>query len=319
MKLNDFSSEKKLVDFRIGTGGWAYFQVPGMDSLDAYSKTFNFVEVNSTFYTIPGINKVTSWRKRVKSDFEFSVRCYQELTHKYNLRPIAESYQILNEMLLICKTLDANVLHIQTPRTFEITPSKVDSIRDLLSSFQFEGIRLTWEIRQKQQWPSYLTNLMQDFNMIPCVDISKEEEPFASDILYSRLFGRGSHNIYQFEDEELRTINNRASEGDQKKVILSFHSLKMFKDAARLKIFKETGKFPSITGSTGLSSLKEVLNEDAKFPSTKEELIKHQGWKVFDLTSMERNHAHKILDKLPERSYNNLGEVLKELEKYWKI
>lgn len=316
MKLNDFSPEEKSVDFRIGTGGWAYFQVPGMDSLAAYSKAFNFVEVNSTFYTIPSIEEVTSWRKRVKSDFEFSVRCHQDLTHKYNLRPIAESYQILNEMLLICKTLDANVLHIQTPPTFKITPSKIDSIRDLLNSFQFKEIRLAWEIRQTQHWPSYLTNLMQDFNIIPCVDLSKEEEPFVADILYSRLFGKGSHNIYQFEDEELRTINNRASEGDQKKVILSFHSLKMFKDAARLKIFKETGKFPSITDSTGLSSLKEVLSEDAKFPSTKEELIKHQGWKVFDLTSMERIHAYKILDKLPERNYNSLDEVLQELETY---
>jgi len=316
MKLNDFSHVEKSVDFRIGTGGWAYFQVPRMDSLVAYSKAFNFVEVNSTFYTIPSINEVTSWRKRVESDFEFSVRCHQDLTHRYNLRPIAESYQTLNKMLLICKTLEANVLHLQTPPTFKITPPKVDSIRDLLSSFQFKGIRLAWEIRQKQQWPSYLTNLMQDFNIIPCVDLSKEGEPFGTDILYSRLFGRGSHNIYQFEDEELRTINNRVSEGDQKKVILSFHSLKMFKDATRLKIFKETGKFPSITDSTGLSSLKEVLSEDAKFPSTKEELIKHQGWKVFDLTSIERIHAHKILDKLPERNYSNLDEVLQELQKY---
>jgi uncharacterized protein YecE (DUF72 family) len=316
MKLNDFSPEEESVDFRIGTGGWAYFQVPGMDSLTAYSKAFNFVEVNSTFYIIPDINEVTSWRKRVKSDFEFSVRCHQDLTHKYELRPIAESYQILNEILLICKTLDANVLHIQTPPTLKINPSKVDSIRDLLSSFRFKGIRLAWEIRQKQQWPASLTNLMQDFNIIPCVDLSKEEEPFGTDILYSRLFGRGSHNIYQFEDEELRTINKRASEGDQKKVILSFHSLKMFKDAARLKIFKETGKFPSITDSTGLSSLKEVLSEDAKFPSTKDELIKHQGWKVFDLTSKVRIYTHKILDKLPERNYSNVDEVLQELQKY---
>ncbi len=316
MKLNNFSPEKKSKDFRVGTGGWAYFQVPGMDSLTAYSKAFNFVEVNSTFYTIPSINEVTSWRRRVKSDFEFSVRCHQDLTHKYNLRPIAESYQILNKMLKICKTLNANILHIQTPPKFKITPSKTDSIRDLLSSFQFKGIRLAWEIRQTNQWPSYLTNLMQDINIIPCADLSKEEEPFPSDILYSRLFGRGSHNIFQFEDEELRTIDDRAFKGDQKKVILSFHSLKMFKDAARLKIFKETGNFPSVTNSTGLSSLKEVLSEDAKFPSTKKELVIHQGWKVFDLTSIERIHTHKILDKLPERNYSNLDDVLKELEKY---
>ncbi|KAB2945238.1 MAG: DUF72 domain-containing protein [Candidatus Methanoperedens sp.] len=44
----------------IGAGGWAYFKVPGLDSLEAYSKAFDFVEVNSTFYTIPSIEMVRS-------------------------------------------------------------------------------------------------------------------------------------------------------------------------------------------------------------------------------------------------------------------
>jgi hypothetical protein len=37
-----------LKEYLIGAGGWAYFQVPGVNSLAAYSKVFNFVEVNST-------------------------------------------------------------------------------------------------------------------------------------------------------------------------------------------------------------------------------------------------------------------------------
>ncbi len=157
-------------------------------------------------------------------------------------------------------------------------------------------------------------NLIQDFDIIPCVDISKVESPIPTDILYSRLFGKGIHNIYQFDDDELRTIDNRASKNEYEKVMLSFHSMKMYKDAARLKIFKETGKFPQITDSLGLSSLKEVLSEDAKFPSTKEELIQHQGWKIFDLTSTKRIRVHEILDRLPNNTYRNLEDVLKTLE-----
>ncbi len=48
----------------IGAGGWAYFRIPGMDSLAAYAKAFDFVEVNSTFYTTPSIQMVRSWRRR---------------------------------------------------------------------------------------------------------------------------------------------------------------------------------------------------------------------------------------------------------------
>jgi uncharacterized protein YecE (DUF72 family) len=42
-----------MINYLVGTGGWAYFQVPGKPSLKAYSEVFNFVEVNSTFYEYP--------------------------------------------------------------------------------------------------------------------------------------------------------------------------------------------------------------------------------------------------------------------------
>ena len=71
----------------IGAGGWAYFKVPGLDPLAAYSKAFDFVEVNSTFYTTPSIEMVRSWRKRVPGNFMFSVRCHKDLTHKHLLSP----------------------------------------------------------------------------------------------------------------------------------------------------------------------------------------------------------------------------------------
>ncbi len=75
----------------------------------------------------------------------------------------------------------------------------------------------------------------------------------------------------------------------------------MYKDAARLKTYKETGKFPMVTKSTGLHSLEEVLSEDARLPSTKAELIRHQGWKLIDLTKTERVHALCFRNSKKER------------------
>ena len=63
-----------LTEFRIGTGGWKYFKIPDIHPLVAYSKAFNFVEVNSTFYEIPEIKMVESWRRLVPHNFVFSVR-----------------------------------------------------------------------------------------------------------------------------------------------------------------------------------------------------------------------------------------------------
>ena len=147
----------------IGAGGWAYFNVPGLDSLTAYSKAFEFVEVNSTFYKTPSIEMVRSWSKRVPDNFMFSVRCHRDLTQKYLLSPEKESYEILNQSLHICSELKAEILHIQTPPTFD-PDEKRKSIQDLLSSFDFGNVRLAWEIRGKVS--DGIVELMRDMGMI---------------------------------------------------------------------------------------------------------------------------------------------------------
>jgi hypothetical protein len=81
-----------------------------------------------------------------------------------------------------------------------------------------------------------------------------------------------------------------------------------------MKTYKQTGKFQKVTGSTGISSLEEILDEDAKFPATKQELVRNQGWKLFDYTPIERIHASRFLEKLPDRIYAGMDEVREELQ-----
>jgi len=216
----------------------------------------------------------------------------------------------------ICRILKADILHLQTPPTFQTTKDSVEHMRNFFSSADMESIRLALEIRgAKRPLNPDLVRIMQDHNMVHCVDLSKDEEPaYTSDILYSRLFGKGRHNIYQPTDDELKRIDRKASKRDHKTVAVSFHFVRMYKDAARFKIYKKTGKFPTVTKFTGQKSLIEVLKEDAKFPSSKKELIRHQGWKLIDLTKDKRMHASYMLQKLPEKIYNNINEIAETLE-----
>ena len=98
-----------------------------------------------------------------------------------------------------------------------------------------------------------------------------------------------------------------------KKAFLCFHFVKMYKDAARLKVYKQTGEFPMVTRSTGLSPLAEVLSEDAKFPTTKQKLISEQGWKLIDLTRDKKVRASVLLKKLSDRAFKSLDDVITEL------
>jgi uncharacterized protein YecE (DUF72 family) len=305
-----------LTEYLIGAGGWAYFKVPGLHPLVAYSKAFNFVEVNSTFYQIPPLKDVKRWRSLVSHDFQFSVRAHRSLTHTLKLEPTPEIFETFEVMKQICHLLNANILHLQTPPSLSKSPTFSGKLHDFLSSANPGQLRLALETRgvSASKLPDELVKVMQDHDAVHCVDLSKGEMPaYDSNVLYSRLFGKGHHNVYQPTDGELKEIDKKALSRNFQKMVLSFHFGRMYKDAARLKIYKQTGRFPKITKSKGLASLEEILKEDAEFPSSKQEIVNDQGWKLFDVTEDDRVRAREYLQKLPERTYNSVNDVMNAL------
>ena len=301
-----------MIEIKIGTGGWAYFNVPG-DKLSSYSKSFNTVEVNSTFYVYPSFDLVKSWRRRTPKDFEFTVRCHQDLSHRYRLQPIEPSYQVFSHMVKICSILNAEILQIQTPASLELTPSRVTAIEQFLSSVNTKRVRIAWEIRSQRDHPlnKAVYEIMHNHNIIHCIDISRGEKPaYPNDILYTRLFGKGVHNIYQYTDKELKEVNRKIVQSGTRKAILNFHTVRNYKAAARLKVFRKTGSFPRVTRSLGINSLLEVLTEDTRFPTTKLNLIKDQGWKIFDWKENQRRRVSEVIEKLPDQNYHNLHDLV---------
>jgi uncharacterized protein YecE (DUF72 family) len=303
-----------LTQFLIGTGGWAYFRIPGVHPLAAYSQAFNFVEVNSTFYEIPKMKSVEFWRRIVPPDFEFSVRCNKRITHELEFESVPEAFEILDKMVILCNILRAEILHFQTPPSFNYNNANIEKVKDFIASAKLNNLRIALEPRNSTPLQPNFVEMLQELNIIHCVDLLKVKEPaYLNDILYTRLFGKGHHNIYQPLDSELKQIDLAASKEGVKKAVITSHSVRMFKDAARFKIYKETGEFPMVTKSTGINSLAEVLKEDARFPSNKTELLNHQGWKIIDLTSTERVHASDLLQKLPEKTYNKIDDIIQML------
>jgi uncharacterized protein YecE (DUF72 family) len=301
-----------LTEYLIGTGGWAYFKVPNKPSLKAYSEVFNFVEVNYTFYEYPDTRTIERWRRTVPKDFTFAVRCHQDLTHKIGLKPVDEAYQVLNKMKTYCGILQAPFLVLETPSKYVLNEESVEDARDLFSSTSLKGVRLVWEIRAPVT-PA-VVDLMRDFNVVHCADLSREEPSFEPDVVYSRLFGKGKHNIYQFADEELVEIDQKVEHSNPRTAALSYHGVRMNTDAARFMQYKKTGNFLPITSFIGVDSARAVLSEDARFPSSKSELIEHQGWKVFDLSLDRRVHLSELLSKIPDKTYNDVDEVAQALE-----
>ncbi len=301
-----------MTEYLVGTGGWAYFQVPGKPSLKAYSEVFDFVEVNNTFYEYPNPRIVEGWRRSVRTKFVFSVRCHQDLTHRIRLRPVDEAFEVFYRVKTYCDVLKAPFLVLETPASQALDNEGILEARNFLSSISLGKIRLVWEYRAL--FTSRICSLMQDFGIIQSVDLSLQKPILSSDMAYSRLFGKGKHNIYQFTDNELLEIEKRAEETEAKTVVLAYHGSRMNTDALRSKQHLMTRQFLQATNSVGVNSANAVLAEDAVFPASKAQLIADQGWKVIDLNTDKRVHLADLLAKIPERTYRSLDEVACELK-----
>ena len=97
-------AEKRAHEVRIGTSGWNYpptgygpwtgvfyplkqgQTIPGtkakFDELAYYAERFNTVEINNTFYRPPAVKTAQSWATRTPPGFEFSLKLFQQFTHK---------------------------------------------------------------------------------------------------------------------------------------------------------------------------------------------------------------------------------------------
>lgn len=80
---------------RIGTQGWNYdgwvgpFYPNGTraaDYLSLYSRAFDTVEVDSTFYAVPSAATVRRWAARVPDHFAFALKLPKEISHEQRLR-----------------------------------------------------------------------------------------------------------------------------------------------------------------------------------------------------------------------------------------
>ncbi|RLI39594.1 hypothetical protein DRO64_10320 [Candidatus Bathyarchaeota archaeon] len=294
----------------VGCGGWQYFIIPNMDPLEAYSMAFRFVEVNSTFYKIPQMDLVRSWRRRVPKDFEFSVRLNRLISHVERLNPTEKTVKAFRDCIKVAETLRSKILVLETPRSLD--PIKaVNGLKNILKKVDLGDIRLAWEPRAG--WLPKAIEEAIKLRLIPITDYSVEEPPYDDEeIAYTRLFGKGSHNIYQFTDHDLIRIKERAEKRRSKKIYLSFHGIRMYLDAARLERFLRKGELPRVTKSYGIDSLAEVL-VDASFPATKEELVRRHGWKLIDIDEKTRVPASVILKQLRRKNYGSLEELLREL------
>ena len=297
------------MDALVGAGGWGYFS----GGLEAYARGFRFVELNVSFYRRIPEATARRWRSRVPDDFVFAVKANQAITHADRLRASARAREAFAHDLKTARILWSPFLILETPPGLRFEAAQLAGLRELAGMLR-NGLRLGLEARayRQRKLPEVLRRTMEENRVLDVVDLSQGPPRVADEVVYTRLFGPGPANVYQFDDAELRATDRTS--GDAVRAAFTFHGVRMYTDAARFLAFKRTGTFPPATSTRGPASLEEVLRPDARFPATREELEREHGWKVVDLDDRTRVHAARLIENLPSRTYASVADVLSEIE-----
>jgi uncharacterized protein YecE (DUF72 family) len=217
---------------KIGAGGWAYLPLEAEDRLRAYAGLFDYVEVNTTFYRMPRLSTVRSWRRRVPLGFTFSVKCNRRATHELGLRPVEETFHVLERMRMTLRLLRSEMLVLQTPPSLSVDERKVREVAALLPCAGLGGTQVFWEARapnSRDRVKAVRAEMLRE-GLFPVVDLAVEPPVHSSPVAYSRMFGAAAYDV-----DLLSKIFQRVSGWRGDAAVLTFHGGNMYVDALRYK------------------------------------------------------------------------------------
>ena len=195
------------MELYIGTGGYSNKDWLGLlypdgtkpaEFLEIYSENFNAVELNSSFYAIPGIKAFEGMVKKTKAKVRFSIKIPQAMTHKRDAQ--AELYkQLLESVEPLRQVGMLGPFLAQFPYSFHRNPANRMYLANLIDYFKEESLAIefrhwTWD---KPELRAAFT--AADISLV-AVDFPRMKGLFSSgfratnDIAYIRMHGRNSAN-----------------------------------------------------------------------------------------------------------------------------
>jgi len=186
-----------MTKWYLGTMGFSYkdwlgvFYPMGLkprNYLRHYSKVFNSVEVDSTFYGTPRSDVVQRWRYTTPDDFVFCLKMPKIITHELGLVQSTTYVQEFRDIvLLLGKKL--GVVLIQLPPSYS---SSNQSVLDAFLENLPGGIRYAVEFRHQSWYTSKIAEILARYNICWAATEYKnlpKSVPMTADFQYVRFIG----------------------------------------------------------------------------------------------------------------------------------
>ncbi len=164
-------SEAMIIPVRTGCMGWSYADWVGpfypkgtrpADYLRLYSQVFDTVEVDSSFYGMPGEDMIRQWKDRTQDDFLFTLKMPKEFTHECKLRVDGRKLAEFERRAMGLKSKLACVLLLLSP-----SARYEDMIEDLkhIAKILDERVRYAIEFRNISWFRHEVYDLLREKNI----------------------------------------------------------------------------------------------------------------------------------------------------------
>ncbi len=198
----------------IGTSGWSYDHWIGRfypedvrknKWLGYYSKEFDTVEINSSFYHLPKPKTFTNWNENTKKDFLFSVKVSRYITHIKRLKDCREPLGRLFESAV---ELGGKL----GPFLFQMPPNlKKDGnvFREFLGMLP-GNYKYAFEFRNESWFSEDIYELLEKYNCAIVISSSPGfpyREKITGNICYIRMHGSGELYRSCYSKDELKKIS----------------------------------------------------------------------------------------------------------------
>ncbi len=226
----------------IGTSGWMYKDWNGRfypekmkdkDKLPYLASKFHTVEINSSFYRMPGEATFSLWQERVHAGFVFSVKMPRYFTQMKKLRLDEDSKPFLGEFINRIKLLKENLgsVLIQLPPNFGCNKERLEEFICYVKSYSLQmkiNPDYCIEFRHGSWFNDEIFEMLSKYNIgFVISDSSKwpQLRIFTADFSYVRFHGPKELFASAYSDKELDDwANFIAKQKNIKKIYIYFNN-----------------------------------------------------------------------------------------------
>ncbi len=172
--INVLLKSKGLTNLNVSVGcaKWNRTDLKGFyprgtkDELPYYSTQFNSIELNATFYNIPSINQVETWRDKTPDDFRFFPKITNSISHYKRLKDVDN---LVDEYCSNISNFSTKLgmVFLQLNNNFSF--KDFDRLKDFIEKFP-QGIPLALELRNSSWFNDFE---ISEQNLYPFLEENK--------------------------------------------------------------------------------------------------------------------------------------------------